>query len=372
MSLLETLVRTEHTLRPLLSKLPPSLATRLFSAGRTFVADRFTRERPPMHDIPDRYAVTAWGLTFRYPLWNAAGMFKNGAGYEVVARQGAGAFVAGTTTSRPRKGNSRSGIRWPAVVYTGSRSASNWMGLPNEGHAVVADRLSRLTRIQGCPIGASVSAQPELDERTALEELLDGLQMYERAGVDYIELNESCPNVEGHGDGPVLDEGLLRRLETIRERFLRVRQRPLPVVAKFSVDTDQHQLRELIKTLIDMEFDGVILGNTSTRYGFHRERIARADLPLYDHFTEEFGGGLSGAIVKDEALGLSTKAARIVRDIAPRHEFQVIRCGGVASSFDVDASRAAGILLNQWYTGYFEAFARLGHDLYAELASGLE
>jgi len=372
MSLLETLVRNEHRFRPFLSKLPPALATRLFSVGRSVVAERFVHERPSWQDMPEHSAVTAWGLTFRYPLWNAAGMFKHGTGYEVVARQGAGAYVAGTTTSRPRAGNTRSGVRWPAVVYARSHSASNWMGLPNEGHAVVADRLSRLDRVKGCPIGASVSAQPELDEMTALSELLDGMMMYERAGVDYIELNESCPNVEGHGDGPVLDAGLLRRLETIRERFLRTRQRPLPVVVKFSVDTDQHQLPELISTLIDMEFDGVILGNTSTRYGFHRDRIAAPDLALYDHFTREFGGGLSGAVVKDDALALATKAAQVVQDQAPRHEFQVIRCGGIASGFDVEASRTAGILLNQWYTGYFEAFATHGHQVYAALASGLE
>ena len=322
--------------------------------------------------MDDRHAVTAWGLTFRYPLWNAAGMFKNGHGYQVVARQGAGAFVAGTTTSRPRKGNTRNGVRWPSVVYGNSHSASNWMGLPNDGHAAVADRLSRLERIAGCPVGASVSAQPELDESTAVAELLEGMAMYDTAGVDYIELNESCPNVEGHADGPVLDDGLLRRLQMIRERFLAKRQRPLPVVVKFSVDTDHHQLPELITALLDLEFDGVILGNTSTRYDVHRERIDPSDRSLYDHFTSVYGGGLSGEVVKEDSLGLATKAARLVRDHAPRHEFHVIRCGGVDSGFDVEAAREAGVLLNQWYTGYFEAFSKYGHDVYVDIASGLE
>ncbi|MCP5111824.1 MAG: hypothetical protein GY953_13420, partial [bacterium] len=34
---------------------------------------------------------------------------------------------------------------------------------------------------------------------------------------------------------------------------------------------------------------------------------------------------------------------------------------------DVQRSEAAGVALNQWYTGYFEAFSRRGHGLYGEL-----
>ncbi len=371
MSLLEVLARAEHALRPTLSALPPKLATRLFSAGRTAFSKRFAKELPAGREI--RFEPTmAWGLKFQAPLWNAAGMFKSGEGYAVVSRQGAGAYVAGTTTSRPRTGNVLDGIRWPAAVYARSHSASNWMGLPNEGHAVVAQRLARLERVPGCPIGASVSAQQELDEATALQELIDGLVLYERAGVDYLELNESCPNVEGHAGGPVLDAGLLRRLHVIRDQFLRTRRRPLPVVVKFSTDTELSQVPELIRTLIELEFDGVILGNTSTRYAQHRTQIHPADLGVYDHFTQTFGGGLSGAVVKADALALATEAVRVVRSLEPHHEFHVIRCGGIASATDLLESQRAGILLNQWYTGYYEAFARHGHDLYESLSVDLQ
>lgn len=371
MSLLEVLARVERTLRPTLSALPPKFATRLFSAGRTAFSKRFSGEHPAMRTLTGQ-PVTAWGLTFRLPIWNAAGMFKAGEGYDVVSRQGAGAYVAGTTTSRPRTGNVRDGIRWPAAVYARSHSASNWMGLPNEGHAIVAQRLARLERVPGCPIGASVSAQPELDEATALQELIDGLVLYEQAGVDYLELNESCPNVEGHAGGPVLDAGLLRRLHVIRDQFLRTRRRPLPVVVKFSTDTELHQVPDLIRTLIELEFDGVILGNTSTRYAQHRTQIHSADLTVYDHFTQTYGGGLSGAVVKADALALATEAVRVARSLEPHHEFHVIRCGGIGSAADLGASQQAGITLNQWYTGYYEAFARHGHNVYAQLASGLQ
>jgi hypothetical protein len=32
---------------------------------------------------------------------------------------------------------------------------------------------------------------------------------------------------------------------------------------------------------------------------------------------------------------------------------------------------ANGVLLHQWYTGYYEAFARHGHDVYRALSESL-
>lgn len=379
MSVLEMLARAEHALRPSLSALPPKLATRLFSSGRTTFSKRFAQERPEQR-FPEVKPVTAWDLTFRMPLWNAAGMFKYGEGYEVVSRQGAGAYVAGTTTSRPRTGNEKFGVRWPTVSYARSRSASNWMGLPNEGHAVVAKRLATLSKVEGCPIGASVSAEPLLEDSIAITELIDGMQLYAQAGVDYLELNESCPNVPGghgghggHGShgGPQLDDGLIARLERVSSQFLKKRMRRLPVVVKFSVDTNPKQLDDLLRMLIALEFDGIILGNTSTQYAHHRHGIHSQDRPLYDAFTSQFGGGLSGQILREDSLELATRAQEIVSQARPAHEFHVIRCGGINSADDLKASARHGVVLNQWYTGYYERFGVDGHDVYQKLSGVL-
>lgn len=373
MSVLEMLARAEHALRPSLSALPPKLVTRLFSAGRTTFSKRFSAERPEQRS-PEFTPVKAWDLTFRSPIWNAAGMFKYGEGYEVVSRQGAGGYVAGTTTSRPRTGNEKSGVRWPTVSYARSHSASNWMGLPNEGHAVVAKRLAALTKTAGTPIGASVSSEPLLEESTAIAELIEGMQMYAQAGVDYLELNESCPNVPGgHGGhgGPSLDDGLIARLERVSSHFLKKRMRRLPVVVKFSVDTNPKQLDDLIRMLVALDYDGIILGNTSTQYAHHRHGIHTQDRPLYDTFTSQFGGGLSGQILREDSLELATRAQEIVSQIKPSHEFHVIRCGGISSAEDLKASARHGVVLNQWYTGYYERFGVDGHDVYQKLSGVL-
>ena len=346
------------------------LASRIFSAGRTRFSTAYANERPLPIAI-DHPGVNAWGLHLRLPLWNAAGMFKKGEAYEVVSAQGAGAYVAGTTTSRPRAGNTSDGIQWPAVVYARSRAASNWMGLPNEGHDVVAERLSQLQRHQGCPIGASVSAEPGLEEESALPELVVGLFAYDRAGVDYIELNESCPNVPSAGHGPSLSDDLIRRLEYVSREFLSTRKRSLPVVVKFSVDTNPEQLEELLDRLVQLQFDGVILGNTSIRYDEMRNALHPADHKLYDRFVDAFGGGLSGEILKTDSLALSSRAVKIIEELKPEHEFHVIRCGGVSSADDLKESLDHGVILNQWYAGYFESFAANGHRLYEVVASQL-
>ncbi|MBU3740694.1 MAG: hypothetical protein FGM24_00250 [Candidatus Kapabacteria bacterium] len=374
MSAIETIARLEHWLRPVLHTLPPHLAVRLFSDGRTAFAKAFADDVPQHAGFhaPSHMAVRAWGLEFSMPIWNAAGMFKNGEGYEVVARQGAGAYVAGTTTSVPRVGNVKDGIRWPAAAYPRSGVASNWMGLPNEGHAAVAARLSALTRVAGCPVGASVSADPGMDQNLALPALAKGMRLYDRVGVDYIELNESCPNVPGHdAQHDVLDAGLLQRLDYVAHHVLATRTRNLPVVVKFSTDTNPAYVDDLVRVLIERGFDGIILGNTSTQYVAVRPLIDKREQAVYDHFTRSFGGGLSGRPLRDVSLELCARARRAADACAPTREFHVIRCGGVSTAADIEASRREGILLNQWYVGYFDAFGVDGHNVYRRLAAQL-
>lgn len=308
-----------------------------------------------------------WGMGLRTPLWNAAGMFKRGEGYAMVAAQGAGMWLAGTTTSRARAGNTKNGIRWPAVPYPASGAAHNWMGLPNEGHAVVAERIARLDRRADCAVGISVSAEPGLEETVALHELADGMRRYIDAGVDYIEMNESCPNVPGHADGPVLDDGLVRRLEYVMQHVLHGAARRVPVVVKFSNDTAIDQVDDLVATLVQMGYDGIVLGNTSTRYGDIEPHIAASEQRTFRAFVEQYGGGVSGRPLKAWSLALCAAAVSAVKRHAGEHEFHVVRCGGIESMADVEASAAVGVHLNQWYTGYFTGIGKYGHDVYAKV-----
>lgn len=366
-----TLARWESRLRPLAVRLPAPLAVRAYSRGRRLFLERLVTEEPEAYEPPSELARTLWGLRFRAPLGNAAGMFKNGQGYDLAWRQGAGYYLAGTTTSRPRLGNRASGVNQPFAPYPRSGAASNWLGLPNDGDEAVAARIARLERRPGFPLGVSTAAAPGLPEDRAMAGLLRGLEAFERAGVDFLEINESCPNTE---DGvPVREEwqGLLRRLERIADGFLSRRRRPLPVVVKFSVDTDPAEVPALVDALADLGFDGVDFGNTSTDYDALREAIAPSERALYDHFRTRFDGGVSGRPLRERSLALARAASEWLRERPSGRELHVVRTGGVEGARDLAASEAAGASLDGWFTGYFEALARHGHGLYRAVYEGL-
>ena len=367
---IEVLAAWESKLRPLMTRLPPSLAVQLYSRGRGRFIAALTRRPPARAWVPEGHDRDLWGLVFRSPLLNAAGMFKNGEGYELAVRQGAGGYLAGTTTHRRRRGNHKRGVAAPFAPYPRSGAASNWLGLPNPGHQAVACRLKRLPRVAGCPVGASVAACP--DPRIAVDEsseqLAAALAAYEAAGVDFLEINESCPNTRQDPGG---FEALRARLSEIAERFLARRQRRLPVILKLSCDTAVEDLKELLGLLVDLGFDGVNLGNTSTAYALRRRQIAASELALFDHFIETFGGGVSGRPLKADSLRLASTAVEILRRKPPAREFHVIRTGGIETAADVRESLVAGVSLCQWYSGYFEAFGRHGHRLYRRLYARL-
>lgn len=362
----ETLAHWEARLRPLLVALPAPLAVALYSAGRRRFLARLTAERPAPRLPPPELARTLWGLPFRSPLGNAAGMFKNGLGYELAVDQGAGYFLAGTSTPEPRAGNRGRWARQPFAPYPRSGAASNWLGLPNDGDEAVAARLARLTPVPGVPIGASLAACPRLAGDAGTDSLLAGLAAYDRAGVAFVEINESCPNT---AEGRPQESDLARRLERISEAFLRRRRRRLPVVVKFSVDTEPEQVPELVDLLADLGFDGVDFGNTSTAYAALAGELAPAERRLFAHFTARYGGGVSGRPLAARSLELVRRAAGHLAERPPAHEMHVVRTGGVDSAAEVAAGQAAGAALCGWYTGYFEAFARHGHGLYVALYS---
>jgi len=366
----ELLARADAVVRAKLVQTAPRLATSVYSSARNAFLAQLCAERPTLIAPPDQQARTVWGLRFRSGLFNAAGMFKNGEGYELCLRQGAGAYLAGTTTAHPRTGNHRRHERGfattarPFLPYPVSGAASNWLGLPNDGHAAVAKRLAGFERAEGLPIGASLMTAPESSGVRALEELVEGMWLYERAGVDFLEINESCPNV-AHGSNSL--EAIAERLGYLAQQFLARRTRRLPVIVKFSTDTALNDVPALVDVLLTLKFDGVNFGNTSTKYTQLRMTIAPNERSAFDAFTQTFGGGVSGLPLNTMSLELVRHSAEYVGSKSLSHEFHVIRTGGIATASDLQASFGAGAALCQWYTGYFEGFARYGHKLYAAL-----
>jgi dihydroorotate dehydrogenase len=371
MSLIEQLAKLDRFIRPVASMMSPRFYIDFYSRARREFLARLSEVEPHNIDIESwAKPVKLWDIQFNNSIFNAAGMFKSGKGYRMCALQGAGAWLAGTSTSLPRAGNRRNEIMHPFLSLPRSKSAINWLGLPNDGHIALADKISRIDKIKGCPIGVSVSINPEDKSEAALRFLVDGMNAIADAGVDFIELNESCPNVAHHtsvsnSDG--LDSEMVNRLDFISDKFLKHRTKNLPLIVKYSVDTNPALLNKLLPLLINHNFDGINLGNTSTTYTEYSEHINIKELEAFKYFTENFGGGVSGQLISNKSLNLTRTASEILSSINLNKEFHIIRTGGIESKQDLEDSKLAGASLNQWYTGYFENFSLHGHKVYKNI-----
>ncbi len=367
--MIEKAAKIDSLLRPFIVKNYPEFSIALYSKMRKYFLHNFANCRPEKIYSEKIKSKNIWDIEFSNSLFNSAGMFKNGLGYGLTYRQGSGAFLAGTTTYLPRAGNVKNDVVHPFIPLPNSKAAINWMGLPNDGHQKVANVLSIIDKKKGCPIGASISSDPEIDEIDALNNLLQGFNIYDKANVDFIELNESCPNVSHHScdTGSDIDAGLINRLEYLSQNFLKKRTRNLPVIVKFSVETEFSQIPTLVKILVDLGFDGVNFGNTAKIYTNYLNDIDENEQKAYKLFTDIYGGGLSGKPLKNLSLNCCKIAIDERNKTSLSKEFAIIRTGGIETFEDLKESDKIGVDLNQWFTGYFEAFAKYGYNLYKEL-----
>jgi dihydroorotate dehydrogenase len=343
----------------------PFLACFVYSYGRKFFLKKLIEERPEQVELPAELAREFWGIKFRSPLFNAAGMFKDGKGYELACLQGAGAFLAGTVTPEPRKGNACKGVRHPFLPFPLSVSSSNWMGLPNPGLKAVLNVLKTIEKKPGVPLGLSLAS--DSDSLSDLETFVRALYRVEDSNIDFIEINESCPNVQHSGrDYSSLDEKFVARMEYIAKNFLRERKRNLPVIVKLSNDFAIEFVPNLIDLLLELGYDGLNFGNTSTNYKEISDLINPAEKNAYDFFVSNFGGGVSGIPLKHRSYALTEAAGKYLRTKSLRGEFHIIRTGGITSYKDIQHSQSVGVSLFQWFTGYFAYFEKFGHRLYKE------
>jgi dihydroorotate dehydrogenase len=364
MSIATYLSRVDHTLRPFLGRLPSGMFTRLYSSTRPWFSKLASNDNLAPIEIPQNLRFQFKHLVFRSRLGNAAGMFKQAEGYERAYAQGAGFYLCGTTTSLKRAGNTKNGIHLPFVPYPKSHAASNWLGLPNDGHIITAKKISTFPRYPDFPIGASISMDPGMDIQQGVKGLLDGIHAYVDAGCDFLELNESCPNVPGHEtDHSVLDESLLHRLDAISSIF---KTSSIPVFVKFSNDTDPNLVSQLLKALMERGFSGVNFGNTSTRYEHYETFIHPHDKDHYKYFVNSFGGGLSGRLLRQNSELLIQQADAYCKRQSLQ-DFLIIATGGIETKHDFNQALEHGAHLAQWYTGYYEQFGIHGNAVYAAM-----
>lgn len=360
-----TLAYLDSKIRNILTRLPPKTAVKIYSKGRQYFLSKLREEIPDKeYNPPENLSRVLWGIKFRTPIMNAAGMFRNGECYNMVERQGAGAYLGGTGTWNPRKGNKKEGIYLPFIPYPESGAASNWMGLPNDGDRINSKRAEDIKKKAKIPVGWNVSISPDFKGKEKLENLVKGIKLYEKAGVDFIEIDGRCPNTKHEWEE---DEELIQIINYVKKEFLDKRERKIPVIYKVSNDMEAEQLPRLMDALFERGYNGINLGNTSKTYGVMARRINPREKKLFEFYTQNFGGGVSGRPLKERSLTLAARAVEYLKLGGPTQEFHVMRTGGIESFDDIKKSEEAGISLNMWYTGYFENFAKNDHDVYRKL-----
>jgi dihydroorotate dehydrogenase len=299
-------------------------------------------------------------------------MFKNGECYDLSANQGAGGYIGGTSTSNVRAGNIKHGIRHPFISLPNANLTLNFLGLPNLGDTYLSTHTISKQKQTGCPIGWSLMRSPDYGMDESMERLIHSLWLYhDKAEIDFIEINESCPNID-HKTAESVSKNSLEILENrliyIANNFLAKRCRNLPVILKLSTDLRLEELPNLLNLLIEYKYDGINIGNTSTNYQEIKLQNNN-DQRLFDYFTQNIGGGIGGEHLKQKSLQLCTAAVKYIRNKQSTHEFHVIRCGGITDIQDILDSDNAGISLNQWYSGYFKNYIHYGDELYAKIFS---
>lgn len=280
-------------------------------------------------------SVTVGPLELANPFMTASG--TAGLGLEMEPYWGsldvAGAIVVKTLTKRPRRGNPM-----PRLAETSS-GLLNSIGLPNKGvDHFIAEVLPQLAGRTACLI---VNIGDEFAELAA--------KLDKQSGIHALELNISCPNVEG-GQLP-----FARDPDVVRKLVAEVRSATdLPLITKLSPNVAE--IAPIAQAAVDGGSDAVSLINTVLGMAVDW----RSGLPALGSVV----GGLSGPAIKP--IGL-----RMVREVVAAVDVPVIGIGGILSLDDAFEYLTVGASAVQIGTAHYkepEIVPRLVREAAEQLA----
>lgn len=291
-------------------------------------------------------ATTLGSLQLQNPVLSASGTFGSGwEGRQFSDLSRVGALVSKTVTVRPRHGNP------PPRIHETPSGMLNSIGLENKGADwFLADTLPKMRQIAAGR--APGTAGPRIVINIGGESIDEFVQLAERfsaAGVDALEVNLSCPNVQ---EGKLLfstDPRLTERAVAAVKRVATV-----PVFAKLSPNVTD--VTAIARAAEQGGADGLTAINTligmAVDWRRRRTILARGI------------GGLSGPAIKPVAL-------RMVHDVARSVRIPVIAAGGAHSAECVLEFVCAGASAVQIGTAMFTdpaLMVRIVDDLRALLA----
>ena len=260
------------------------------------------------------------GIKLKNPIMTASGCFGYGEeASEFFDLKELGAIVTKSITPLPRTGHPP-----PKVVETAS-GMLNAIGLTNVGlDKFVSDKLPFLRKYD-CAIivniaGTTIDDYGKMAEKVSSED-----------GIDAIEINISCPNIDFGGMEFGANPESAAKVTEIVKKTSRV-----PVIPKLSPNVTD--ITAIAKAVEDAGADAVSLINTLVGTSID---IGTKRFKLSNGF-----GGLSGPAIKPVALAMVHKVASAVK-------IPVIGLGGISSGHDVVEFMLAGATAVQIGTACF-------------------
>lgn len=291
---------------------------------------------------PATHARQVMGLSFPSPVGLAAGLDKNGAVIDGMAKMGFGFIEVGTVTPRPQPGNPKPRLfRVPEAQGVINRFGFNNLGVDNLISNVKA---SRYQGILGINIGKNFDTPLE----RAVEDYLICMQKV-YAYASYITVNISSPNTKNLRDLQSADalSSLLSSLKAEQSKLAQQYGKYVPLALKIAPDLTAEQVHEIAGLLMQHHIDAVIATNTTL------SREAVKGLP---HAEET--GGLSGAPVRDVSTFVIRQLSEVLQGKVP-----IIGVGGILSGPDAAEKIAAGASLVQLYSGLIYRGPKLVHEV---------
>ena len=284
------------------------------------------------------------GLSFPNRVGLAAGLDKNAAHIDALAKLGFGFIEVGTVTPKAQPGNPK-----PRMFRLPEHDALiNRLGFNNGG---VDQFLANVKKSKWVSDGGLIGLNIGKNAATPIDKALDDYAFCLNAVypyASYITINISSPNTKNLRQLQGSDEldALLGSLRKQQQQLAKTHRRDSPLLLKIAPDLDEQQILSIATTLKRHGIDGVIASNTT----LNRSAVA-------DHKFAAEAGGLSGKPVFEA----SNQVIKQLRQVLPPR-FPIIGVGGVMSADDALAKIKAGADLVQLYTGLIYRGPRLVGD----------
>jgi dihydroorotate dehydrogenase (NAD+) catalytic subunit len=249
-----------------------------------------------------RIGVRLAGIDLRNPVLSASGTFGHGLEMRPFSPPASlGGLVSKTVTLRPRPGNPHPRIRETEAGFLNS------IGLENRGIDAYLDQVVPQMALADCAVITNIGGE-SIEEFAEMAARLEGVE-----AVDALEVNLSCPNVQGgrlpFSTDPRTAERAIAGVRAVSSK---------PILAKLSPNVTD--IAEIARAVEAGGAHAITAVNTLLGMAVDW-RSGRPGLATVQ-------GGYSGLGIKPVALRCAWSCARAV-------SIPIVGCGGVCSAEDV-------------------------------------